>query len=142
MHSKSTTEFQEIDQRFDDKLVTLYKIIYAEVIGGYLGNEDEWDGTIYFHGTSHCGCTDLNITNSEDDRTSVYAWCDNAHCRTKGITNSGFLKIKSPQESPLLSIFVCVAKNPQNVAIYGFDDYHSVQNDNNILSVYIAIVSK
>ncbi|KAG9061001.1 hypothetical protein KI688_007831 [Linnemannia hyalina] len=177
---KETIEFQMFEERFD-RLVALYEIIYAEVVSGYLGNEDEWDGTTYYHGTSHCGCTDLMIANSEDDRIPVYAWCKNSRCCTKGIISSGFLKAKSPQdfgshtvlrwgllstghffsldeetaremaigksfgtapESPLLSIFVCVARNPQNEVIYPFEDYHSVQNDNDILPVYIAIVHK
>lgn len=33
-------------------------------------------------------------------------------------------------ESPLLSIFVCVTKNPQNAVTYGFGAYHTVLNDN------------
>ncbi|KAF9143283.1 hypothetical protein BGX30_000875 [Mortierella sp. GBA39] len=162
--SKEAIEFQMIDERFDDKLVVLYEIIYAEVVNGYLGNENEWDGTTYYHGTSHCGCTDLMIANSKDSRIPINAWCKNAHCCTKGIISSGFLKAKSPQghffspqaetaramaigksfeitpESPLLSIFVCVARNPQNEVIHDFENYHYVQNDNDILPVYIAIV--
>ncbi|OAQ27294.1 hypothetical protein K457DRAFT_139552 [Linnemannia elongata AG-77] len=163
---KETIEFQDIDHHFESKLVVLYEIIYAETVNGYLGSEDEWDGTTYCHGTSHCGCIDTKIANSQDDRIPVYAWCESAHCCTKGIIKSGFLKAKSSQghvfsqqvgtaramaisktfgtasESPLLSIFVCVAKNPQNAVTYGFGAYHTVLNDNEILPVYIAIISK
>ncbi|KAF9543761.1 hypothetical protein EC957_000456 [Mortierella hygrophila] len=162
---KETIEFQMIDDRLD-RLVVLYEIIYAEVISGYLGNEDEWNGTTYYHGTSHCGCNDLMITNPEGSRIPVNAWCKNSQCCTKGIISSGFLKVKSPQghffspqaetaramaigktsevasESPLMSIFVCVARNPQNKVTNDFEDYHFVQNDNDILPVYIAIVHK
>lgn len=38
---KETIEFLLIDERFDNKLVVLYEIIYAEVVNGYLGNENE-----------------------------------------------------------------------------------------------------
>ncbi|KAG9061704.1 hypothetical protein KI688_006853 [Linnemannia hyalina] len=161
-----TSEFKEFDQRFGNKLVTMYEIHYAEVVNGYLNNVDEWDHTTYYHGTSHCGCLDRRIVNLENNRVPVYAWCENACCCTRNIINSGFLKAKSPRshffspqveaaraiaisktfgtapESPLLSIFVCVTRNPQNAVTHDLEDYHSVQNDNDILPVYIAIVHK
>ncbi|KAK3840171.1 MAG: hypothetical protein JOS17DRAFT_7806 [Linnemannia elongata] len=163
---KETIEFLVIDERFDNRLVVLYEIIYAEVVNGYLGNEDEWNGAAYYHGTSHCGCSDLKIANSGDDRIPVYAWCENAHCCTRSIINGGFLKAKGLQghlfslhvetareiaigktfttapESLLLSIFVCVAKEPQKAVTHGFEDYYSVENDDDILPIYIAIVRK
>lgn len=99
---KETIEFLVIDERFDNRLVVLYEIIYAEVVNGYLGNEDEWNGAAYYHGTSHCGCSDLKIANSGDDRIPVYAWCENAHCCTRSIINGGFLKAKGLQGKEIL----------------------------------------
>ncbi|KAF9096255.1 hypothetical protein BGX29_008658 [Mortierella sp. GBA35] len=162
-----TNGFKEFDQRFGHKLVSLYEINYAEVIHGYLGIESEWDDTTYYHGTSHCGCLDQRIANPENNRIPVYSWCEGAHCCTKGIINSGFLKTKSPRghffspqvktarsyattrgqgvapNSNLLSIFVCVTRNAKSANVGpGHEDYHSVKNDNEILSVFVAIVRK
>ncbi|KAG0071207.1 hypothetical protein BKA57DRAFT_509202 [Linnemannia elongata] len=161
-----TSEFKEFEQRLGNKLVAMYEINYAEVVNGYLGKEAEWDDTIYYHGTSHCGCLDQRIINPENNCVPVHAWCENAHCCTRSIINSGFLKTKSPRghffspqietarlyatnkgqsaapNSSLLSVFICVTRNPQNANLYGYDDYHSVQNDNDILPVYIAILRK
>ncbi|KAK3831481.1 MAG: hypothetical protein J3R72DRAFT_478546 [Linnemannia gamsii] len=149
-----TSDFKEFDQRFGNKLVTLYEINYAEVVSGYLGKEDEWDETTYYHGTSHCGCLDQRIVNPENDRVPVHAWCENSHCTTNNIINRGFLKTKSPRghffspqietartyaiskgmgvapNSPLLSIFVCVTRNPRHAGVPGYEDYHFVPNDN------------
>ncbi|KAF9128652.1 hypothetical protein BGW39_004871 [Mortierella sp. 14UC] len=161
-----TSDFQEFDQRFGNKLVSMYEVNYAEVVNGYLGDEDEWDNTIYYHGTSHCGCLDQRIVNPENDRVPVYAWCENTECSTNSLLNSGFLKTKSPRghffspqvetaracatnmgltaapNSRLLSIFVCISRSPQHTGGASCDDYHFVSRDNDILPVYIAIVRK
>ncbi|KAF9909572.1 hypothetical protein EC991_008397 [Linnemannia zychae] len=165
-----TSDFQEFEKRFGDKLVTVYEVNYAEVVNGYLGDEDEWDDTIYYHGTSHCGCLDQRIINPENDRIPVYAWCENTKCCTNSILNSGFLKRKNPRgegrghffspkvetarlyatnkgmtaapNSKFLSVFVCIARNPQKVGTASYNDYHFVSRDNDILAAYVAIVRK
>ncbi|KAF9128646.1 hypothetical protein BGW39_004865 [Mortierella sp. 14UC] len=154
--------FKEFEKRFNNKLIAMYEINFAEVVNGYLGPQKEWDDASYYHGTAHCGCLDQRIVNPENDRVPVYAWCRNARCATRGIINSGFRKTKSPRghffspqvedarryathkgrqtasTSPLLSIFVSVIKKGSRAN----ETTNTVQNDNEILPVYIAIVRK
>ncbi|KAG0314614.1 hypothetical protein BGZ97_009115 [Linnemannia gamsii] len=63
-----TSEFSVFDQRFGNKIVAMYEINYAEIVSGYLGSEDEWDDTVYYYGTSHCGCLGQRIVNPGNDR--------------------------------------------------------------------------
>ncbi|KAF9119338.1 hypothetical protein BGW39_000380 [Mortierella sp. 14UC] len=86
-------EFQEFQQRFDNTLVSLYEVNYAEIVPGYLGEATDWDTTTYYHGTSHCGCVDNRISNGEKKKIDVSAWCNSVNCGTRGIITHGHLKM-------------------------------------------------
>ncbi|KAF9322683.1 hypothetical protein BGZ91_004127 [Linnemannia elongata] len=159
-------EFKDFAARFEHKLVTLYEINYAELVCGYLGDASEWDTTAYYHGTSHCGCIDQRINNVSNTRINVHEWCTSSICSTKGIMTSGHLRTKLAPGmeghffSPLattaidfarikrlrcvntnknfLSIFICIARKIQS-SQKGIH-YYYVQDDSDILPVFLAIV--
>ncbi|KAF9106693.1 hypothetical protein BGX29_008708, partial [Mortierella sp. GBA35] len=61
-----TSEFKEFEGHFNNKLVCMHEINYADVVPDSLGDASEWNETIYYHGTTHCGCLGARIDNPDN----------------------------------------------------------------------------
>ncbi|KAF9184693.1 hypothetical protein BGZ51_003197, partial [Haplosporangium sp. Z 767] len=134
---------------FTSKLVCLYRVVYKDLTFQDLSSDEGWCKTAYFHGARHCRCLQQMIMNSENKEILPDDWCKNKDtCATRGILNSGFLNVKSPNGhffsskaeravnfalynskdgKKLMPIFICTARNVQSVP--GWSDIQYVEKD-------------
>ncbi|KAF9539331.1 hypothetical protein EC957_005553 [Mortierella hygrophila] len=106
-------EFKDFAARFQHRLVSLYEVNYAELVCGYLGDAAEWDSTAYYHGHFFSPLVTTATHFARNRSSKIYA-------------------------SNFLSIFICIARKIQS-SDKG-THYYYVEDDSEILPVFIAIV--
>ncbi|KAF9320607.1 hypothetical protein BG003_005579 [Podila horticola] len=123
-------------------IAKLYRLGYTENVPRDLASA-EWSPVHFFHGTGHCGCVALHMSQALSDKIATPTWCSNPTCAVRGILNHGYVfqyrqgyaRAKAPDQR-YHGIFLCQARN---FFANGSTERYVTRNED-LHPVYLAIV--